>query len=150
MTYLLNTLKGEIEAGFCGVKTYEVRMGELSIFTHHFCDFVAKLAAGRNSVKVQTLGVFRMVEVNGSWDPERKVVILGAYEIRGDDFGPFADYVFNGGFLGWDPNQPDWKPDFVKEAISYVREHMSEIQGQPHSYLRLVPQEQLPSLEGRL
>src|SRR3989338_913650 len=88
MTYLLNTLKGEIEAGFCGVKTYEVRMGELSIFTHHFCDFVAKLAAGRNSVKVQTLGVFRMVDVNGSWDPERKVVILGAYEIRGDDFGP--------------------------------------------------------------
>jgi hypothetical protein len=146
MTYELQTLnKGKIEAGFFSVFVQEVRMNEFSIPTDEFCRFVAKLATGRNSLEVVTT---EGNKVKGSWDQERKVIWLGQYEIRGDYFGAFADYVFHGGFLGWDPDKPEWKPDYVKSAIDYVREHMSE--ASRDSYLGSVQQKQLPRLEERL
>lgn len=147
MTYALQTLNsGEIEAGFLSVFTHVVRMGDdFSIPTDKFCRFVAELAAGKNSLKVPTT---KGRKVEGSWDPKRKVVKLGQYEIGGEDFGVFADYVFNGGFIGWRPDQPEWRPNFVKSAVDYIRKHMSE--AQKGSYLDSVQQKQLPRLEERI
>lgn len=143
MTYTLQTLnKGEIDAGYFSVFTQEVGMGDFSIPTGEFCRFVAELAIGRNSLRVLTT---KGGNVEGRWDPERKVLKLGQYEINGDNFGRFADYVFNGGWLGWKPDQPEWKPDFVRRAIDYVRGRIGEAQGS--SCLGSVQQEQFPGLE---
>ena len=146
MTYNLPTKNhGEIDAGYFSVFTQEVRMGDFSIPTDNFCKFVAELATGKNSLIVPTT---KGSQVEGSWDPIRKVVKLGQYEISGKEFGVFADYVFNGGFMGWKPNQPEWRPDFVKSAVDYVRQNMGK---QPAgSYLSQVQQKQLPRLEERL
>ncbi len=86
--------------------------------------------------------------LEGSWDPKGKLVKLGQYKISGKEFGSFADYVFNGGNMGWRLDQPEWKPDFVKSAINYVVQNMGK---QPtDSYLGQVKQKQLPGLEKRL
>ena len=146
MAYELPTKNhGKIEAGYFSVFTQEVRMGDFSIPTNRFCKFVAELATGKEAVRVPTT---EGSQVNGSWDPTQKIVRLGQYEISGDEFGVFADYVFNGGFMGWKPDQPEWRPDFVKSAVDYVRQNMGE---QPAgSYLSQVQQKQLPRLEERL
>ena len=146
MTYMLETVNHKtIEAGYFSVLTQQVNMGDFSIPTDEFCKFVAELATGKNSLMVPTT---EESQVEGSWDSTRKIVKLGQYEISCKYFGFFADYVFRGGLNGWKFDQPEWRPDFVKSAVDYVKQNMGK---QPaDSYLRQVSQKELPRLEERL
>ena len=122
MTFVLKTKnKGKIEAGYLSVFTSQVRMGNFSIPTPEFCKSVAKLAVEQKPVTIQTS---EGPKVEGSWDPQRKIVKIGRYRISGKEFGIFSRYVFNGGFMGWNPDKPNWKPEFVEESLNYVKEHM--------------------------
>ena len=146
MTYILQTINhGTIEAGYFSVLTQQVNIGNFSIPTDKFCEFVAELATGKNSLIVPTT---EGNQVEGSWNPTHKNVKLGQYEISAKDFGFFADYVFKGGFMGWKPDQPKWRPDFVKNAVGYVKQNMKKQSAD--SYLRQVSQKELLRLEERL
>jgi len=146
MAYVLETEnRGQINAGYLGVITQEVRIGDFSIPTDEFCRFVSRLATGETSLQVPTT---EGQEVEGSWDPQKKAVKIGGVEISAQNFGVFADYVFNGGWIGWKPEQPDWRPDFVREAVGYVRGHMGRPQPKD-SYSTSVEQKELPRLEER-
>ena len=146
MTYELQTLNfGQIEAGYFSVFTQEVRMGDFSIQTDKFCKFVAEIAVGGNFLRIPTVNGS---EVCSTWNQKQKVVKVGKYEIGGEEFSAFADYVFHGGFFGWKPNQPEWKPGFVENAIDYVRDNMHKIQ--KGSYLNSIQQKQFLGLEEKL
>lgn len=143
MSFMLQTLnKGRITAGYFSAYTQEVRIGDFSIPTPDFCNFVAALATGERSLDVLTTSEYC---IKVKWNPNKRVVTLGRYEIAGEEFGIFSDYVFNGGIMGWRPDQPGWKPDFVKAAINYILERKSDAQNS--SYLRLVRQKHLLNLE---
>ena len=145
MTFQLQTENyGIIDAGYFSIFTQEVRMGNFSIRTPEFCNFVSRLAAGETAIKTSTVEDY---DVEGSWVPARNIVKLGKYEIAGKEFGVFADYVFNGGFLGWRQDQQDWKPDFVHSAINYVTETLQKTRVAKDSYLYKVKQKHFESLE---
>jgi len=119
---------GEIKAGFPGINVEEITIGDYLIPTDEFCGCVVELTAGRNSHSRTTRGG----DIELSWNPERQVIKVGKYDIGAYEFELFVEYVFKGGSQGWTSHQPvGWKPDFVKSAIQYMREHMGKA---PNSY----------------
>ncbi len=144
MTFILQTENlGHVEAGYCSAFTQEIRIEDLYIQTLVFCNVVGKLAKGYvNNVKFCT----NKGEYEASWNLETQIIKIGKYEISAEEFGLFADYVFRGGFMGWNPDKPDWRPDFVKYVINDVMQYMKKEQHK-NSYLNSVKQKEIPSLE---
>ena len=73
---------------------------------------------------------------------------IGSYEIQAKEFASFADYVMRGGFLGWDYQQPQFRPDFVHEARAYVAQHSENAPA--NCYLNSVNQNELSNLEKKV
>jgi len=119
MTYRLSTINyGEIAAGFYSSNTQKVMIGDFDIPTSKFCQTVAELTTGKNSLEVPTT---KNGQVVASLDAIRKIVKFGEYEISYEDFATFTHYVFNGGLFGWASGQ---KPDFVTTAVELIRQNM--------------------------
>ncbi len=139
MTYRLATRKnGTINAGYNG-SVEELSVGDLSISTNVFCNFIAELATGKYKSTLQTK---HGNEIDVEWDPAKKVVNFDKYAIMRSDFKKFVDYVFNGGIEGWDHRWNNGKPDFVKNAIEYVKSNMGN--ERPYAYLYRVHKGNFP------
>ncbi len=153
MTYRLETKNhGFIEAGYCGfldkVRFNDSR-AQFTLHTPTFVGFVADLARGKNEWDL------KIVEDKTTWarteyNPQSGNVSLGYCNIAVEEFGRFADYVFQGGFLGWDPVHPsEWRPDFVMEAREKVQKYLLR-RKKESDYLSRAQQKELPRLEDLL
>ncbi|HLD05344.1 MAG TPA: hypothetical protein VJG90_06510 [Candidatus Nanoarchaeia archaeon] len=141
MTYLLPTEnKGTIVAGYFSVFTQEVRLGEFTIATPEFCRAIVELTVAQQSVQVPTL---EGGELHVQWNPQQRLIKIGPYTLKPQEFNFFATYALRGGYLGWDPRRPHWNPLFVQDAAEYIRRNVAS--ASEESYLHT--EKELPYLE---
>ncbi len=151
MTYLLETKNhGQIEAGYFGPFIDRVRFNEptfsFSLYTPDFVSVVAGFARGKKEWNLAIVGD-KNTRAMARYSPEQKSVSIGYCDVSIDEFGRFADYVFQGGILGWGSDKPaDWRPDFVVEAREKVEKHLLWRKTES-AYLRDAQQKELPRLE---
>ena len=114
--------------------------------TPTFVRFVTNLARGKNEWYLSIVEDKNTLAAAG-FNPHQKIVSIGYCDVSIEEFGRFADYVFQGGFFGWGSDKPvDWRPDFVVEARETVRKHLQR-RKKESAYLRDSQQKELPRLE---
>lgn len=123
MSYDLQTDKGIIEISLnkipFGPFELSIDFGNYSIPAEEFCQYVGKMAEGTDSLTFST----ENGNVDISWNPKTNSIMLDKYTIEVNEFGYFVNHVFNGGLVGWDPNNSQWKPEYVKTAVDKIREN---------------------------
>ena len=117
MTYLMKTLnKGTIEISLDNQNCF---FGDYSISIKNFFVSLYKLAKMENNFEVH-LKDGNKIPIK--WDEKEKNFEIGDYTMEGEEIEAVSKHFFMGGYFDWNPDNPSFKPDFVKKPLKSIEE----------------------------